>query len=85
MFYLPFITNKTEHISFKSGCVIWVAKHLKRGVCKHWTGLLEWWNGGLALFKALHLPHMCTHISMVLCAGKSIKLLLLNEVTYCIY
>ena len=23
-FYLPFITNKTEHFSFKSGCVVQV-------------------------------------------------------------
>ena len=29
--YPPFITNKTEHISFKSGCVLQVAKHLKGG------------------------------------------------------
>ena len=29
-FYMPFITNKTEHISFKSGCVIRVVKHLNR-------------------------------------------------------
>ena len=29
MFYLPFITNKTERISSVSGSVVWVAKHLK--------------------------------------------------------
>ena len=28
-FYLPFITNKTERISFKSGCAVRVAKQLK--------------------------------------------------------
>ena len=27
--YTPFISNKTEHLSFKSGCVVRVAKHLK--------------------------------------------------------
>ena len=26
-----FITNKTERISFKNGCVIWMVKHLKGG------------------------------------------------------
>ena len=29
MFLLSFITNKTERISFKSGCVVLVGKHLK--------------------------------------------------------
>ena len=28
-FYPPFIAYKTEHIRFKSGCVVLVAKHLK--------------------------------------------------------
>ena len=28
-FYLSFVANKTMHISFKSGCVVQVAKHLK--------------------------------------------------------
>ena len=28
-FYLSFITNKTRRISFKSGCAVLVAKHLK--------------------------------------------------------
>ena len=27
-FYSSFISNKTEHINFKSGCVIQVVKHL---------------------------------------------------------
>ena len=29
MFYLPFITSKTERFSFESGYVEWVVKHLK--------------------------------------------------------
>ena len=28
-FYPPFITNKTEHVSFKGECLVGVAKHLK--------------------------------------------------------
>ena len=28
-FYPPFITNKMKRISFKGGCVVQVAKHLK--------------------------------------------------------
>ena len=30
MFYPLFITNKTGHNSFKSGCAVRVAKHFKR-------------------------------------------------------
>ena len=28
-FYALYITSKTEHFSFKRGCVVWKAKHLK--------------------------------------------------------
>ena len=30
LFYLLYVTNKTECFNFKSGCVIWVVKHLKQ-------------------------------------------------------
>ena len=41
-YHLPFITNKTERITFKSECVKWVAKHLK----KDWFIVLhqQLWN-----------------------------------------
>ena len=38
LLYALYIANKTECFSFKSGCVIWVAKCLK----EDWFTVLQW-------------------------------------------